>query len=84
MLNDDTLTVIYSIIFSGFTGAFFAYTFMKKSIFKHKETIEHYWNNDIKRINLRMDNLTKECVARNMSLCYELSTKTGDKAVEKG
>lgn len=83
MLTDDALTVICAIIFSGSTGACFAYILMKNSIRKHKETIEHYWNSEVKRLNLRIDSLTKECVARNVSLCEELSTKTVGNVVNK-
>lgn len=80
---DNTLTMFLAAIFGGFVGAFFSYIAIKNNQKQNIQMMEIYWNDDIRRINLKIDHLTKECVARNKSLYQELSSQSVEIPVNK-
>lgn len=81
MLWDNCLTMLCAAILGGFVGAFFAFAAMKGNRRQNMQMLEIYWNEDVKKLNLRMDSLINECITRNVSLYQELSPKAVHKAV---
>jgi hypothetical protein len=84
MLWDNALTMFYAGMVGGLLGAFLSFSAMKGNRKQDMQMLELYWNEDIRKLNLRMDSMTNECIARNVSLYQELSQKSGDNSVGKG
>jgi len=76
--------VFYSATFGGLVGAFFMYASMKVEINRNRNILKGFCNELLKKADSRIDGLKNECIARNVSLYKELSTKSVETSVHKG
>lgn len=81
MLWNNSLVIFYSAMLGGLIGSFISFIAMKGNQKQNMQMLELYWNEDIKNINLKIDNFINESTAREKELCRELSTKSGGKHV---
>ena len=83
MYTNNALPMILSAISGGFISAFIVYAAIKHITDINRKVFESFWNYDLKRLNEKIDNLTNDCITRNVLLHHKLSPKAVNKAVDK-
>ncbi len=77
--------MLVPVFYAGFAGGMFGagvmYLINKGERQKNLRMLEIYWNGDIKRINEKLEVLSKDCADRNRAIFHDLSTKAVDKLV---